>query len=253
MKIFNAENKFRRDQSDFFDKFVKDIKALNLSDELLAEKIELNSILDLIPNASSKRILDLGCGTARVGLRLAPKCKEVIGLDISGRSIDIANITAKKYKIHNFKGIVGGMEEIDYTHYFDCVVMVNLLHHVDDIDNLFSSIRRVLKSDGLCIIFEMNPLNPLFPFFMLYLGSFRNHFNKEYFRGNIFLLKRILKRNGFIIKKIKKYAFLPTFLYNYSLIFKKINEVLNKIPIIEEFCAFHIIQFSPKSKRYERN
>src|SRR5581483_12119558 len=194
-------NKFQEKQSKFFDKFVENVRVVNLSDTV-ADKIELHAVLDLISSPKSKKVLEIGCGTGRVGLRLARYCKEVVGLDISPKSITIANRTAMKYKIDNFKGLVGSYDKLNKTDYFDCIIMVSFLHHVDDIDRLFFHVRKLLKKNGTCIILEMNALNPLLPLFMVYLRSVKNHFNKGYIRSNIFSLKMILKKNGFVVRKI---------------------------------------------------
>lgn len=233
--------KFSKKQSEFADNFVKNISILDLDKESPAEKAELTVVLKLISNSSNKRVLDLGCGTGRMGLKIANYTREVIGLDISKKSIAIANRTAKKYGIKNFRGIVGSIEDTEYKNYFDYVVMVSFIHHLDNPHLILRKIQKSLKPQGKIIVFELNPLNPLFIPFLIYLKTFKSHFNLGYIRSNIITLRRTLEKNGFKVEKIKKYGFLPTLLYNYSSDFEILNKKLNKTPIVNIFSAFHII------------
>lgn len=116
---------------------------------------------------------------------------------------------------------------------------------MDDLNALFANAAKVLKKDGVIIIVEFNPLNLLFIPFLIYSKAFKSHFNKGYFRSNIFTLKRILRKNNVRDLKITKHGHLPTFLYNVSEKFVVVNKTLNGIPIIGSFTAFHIISFRP--------
>ena len=207
-----------------------------------AEKIEFEHLLTFFKDLKNKQVLDLGCGTGRIGLKLAKYAKEVVGIDISNKSIDIANRTAKKNGLKNFKAIVNDFKSVKYKERFDYIIAVNMLHHTDDIDDILQHIKMALKKNGVFIIFEFNPLNLLFLPFLAMNGQLQSHLNWNYFRSNIFTLKPILEKNEFSRVQINRYAFLPTMLYNYSLNFKIINEILTRIPGIRIFSAFHIIE-----------
>ena len=123
-----------------------------------------------------------------------------------------------------------------------------MLHHTDDINEILRNIHDSLSNNGSLIIFENNPLNLLFLPYFISIGQLRSHLNTKYINSNIFSLKRKLYKNAFLINKIQKYAFLPTLLYNYSYSFKHINDVLNGIPFVKAFSAFHLIDATPKYK-----
>lgn len=234
------KTKFSKNQSRYWDSYTQNIDKLDLFNVPRAEKLELSFFKKIIGSTKDKTILDLGCGTGKLGLKLASNAKKVIGIDISKHSINIANKTAKHYKIKNFQGIVGDFKNQGYRNKFDAVLAVNLVHHTDDLDAILRHIKMSLKSNGKLIIFEMNPLNLLFIPFLTVIGQIRSHLTYQYLRSNVFSLRYILKRNGFTIKQYKRWCWLPTSLYNKSLYFKRINEFLNKVPLVNLFTAFNV-------------
>lgn len=231
---------FSKKQSKYWDSYTQDIDTMELVKIPLAEKIELAFLKKLLGNIKNKTILDLGCGTGKFGLKLAAQAKEVIGIDISKSSVGIANRTAKLNKIKNFKGVVGDFKDKGFEKHFDIVLAVNLIHHADDMDDILKHVAIALKKDGRLVVFEMNSMNLLFIPFLIYIGQAKSHLTWQYLRSNLFSLKHILIKNGYRVEKIKRWGWLPTALYNRSLVFKKINDFLNKIPLINLFTAFNI-------------
>lgn len=242
------KTEFSKKQSEYWDSYTKDIDYLELIDIPRAEKIEFAFLKRILGKIKDKTILDLGCGTGKFGLKLAAQAKEVIGIDISKSSVGIANRTAKKNNIRNFKGVVGDFKDKGYKNYFDTVLAVNLIHHADDLDEILKHVAISLKKNGKLIVFEMNSMNLLFIPFLIYIGQAKSHLTWQYLRSNLFSLKYVLAKNGYRIESVKRWSWLPTSLYNKSLVFKSINETLNKIPLINLFTAFNIFvcSFDPQ-------
>ncbi len=232
---------FSEKQSSYWDSYNSSEKTIDLVNIPTAEKIELEYILKLLGNLHGKKILDLGCGPGKFSLKLAKRGKEIIGIDISRNAINIANKTARYYKINNFRGIVNDFKKPLYKDYFDIAIAINMIHHSDDTDVILKNVYHSLKAKGRLLIFEVNPLNPLFIPFLISCGQIKSHLTKEYLRSNIYSLKKLIRRNGLTIDQVNKWCLLPTSLYNYSLIFKTFNETLNKVPVINSFCAFHVL------------
>jgi len=231
-----------------FNKFAKlrGAKKLKSNKALEFEYAKILSKMD--DNLSENIILDLGCGMGRYSMEIAKKAKEVVGFDVSDKSIEIANSTSKNIGINNFNGVVGDFKNVAYSNYFDYVLIVNVFHHIRNKFLIFQNIKKALKDDGKLIIFEFNPLNLMFIPFLVFIGQIKSHLNFEYWQSNIFNLKNTINNNGFNIKIIEKYAFLPTCLYNYSMYFEKLNMFLNNIPILNIFNAFNIIICSKNDK-----
>lgn len=232
---------FASEQEEYFDIISTSHGRGGLLKENYALKVELETIMRNIGDLRGKKILDIGCGSGRHALRIAKFASEVVGIDISKKSIDLANQTATEMGIHNFKGQVDDYSQPVQRTYFDSALMVNVVHHIDDIGLVLGNARESLREDGTLVIFEFNPLNVLFIPFLAFHRQTKAHFNMKYFRSNIWTLRKHLEKSGLRIVKIEKYAYLPTVLYNYSSLFQKINFALNKIPIINMFCAFHVI------------
>lgn len=169
---------------------------------------------------------------------------EVTGVDISQVACDTANEIAKELDVENFKAVRLDFAKSNVGDKYDFVLLVNVLHHTDCPEDLLNNAHACLNDDGFLIIFENNPVNPLFIPFFIMIGAFKAHANIQYFKSNRFYLSKIINRTGFEVDRIIRYGYLPTVLYNYSLAFKKFNELINKIPLVNEFCAFHILKCS---------
>lgn len=240
------KTKFSSKQAKYWDSYTKGTERLNLEKVSVAEKLEFAYFKKLLGRTKDKIILDLGCGTGKLGLKLAYQTKEVVGIDISKHSIAVANKTATFYGLKNYQGIVGDFKNQKYQAKFDYVLAVNLIHHADDLNVILGRIKSSLKENGKLIIFEMNPWNLLFIPFLISIGQIKSHLTFEYWRSNIFTLKRILYKNGFRLINQERWGWLPTALYNYSTKFKEVNEILNKTPLLKQFTAFNVLTLTKK-------
>ena len=230
---------FENRQEVEFDKFFHENRA-NLTDNL-ALSLEFSTLLKFIDNLEGKRVLDLGCGIGRNGLQLAKYAEEVVGYDVSEVGVARANARAKELDISNFRAEVNNFSNVEKGS-FDVILCVNMLHHSASPLQVFHSTRKALSSDGQLIVMENNPLNPLFPLFFLLIGQLKIHWTRQYLMVNRFALVNLIVSAGMFVKEVQRYGFLPTMLYNYSLKFKSLNEFMNRIPIINEATAFHLIK-----------
>jgi 2-polyprenyl-6-hydroxyphenyl methylase / 3-demethylubiquinone-9 3-methyltransferase len=103
-----------------------------------------------------KSVLDLGCGGGFMAEALAEKGAAVIGVDPSEAAIRAAeeHAAAQGLKI-DYR--VGSGESIPVAdHAVDCVVCVDVLEHVADLDRVLDEIKRVLKPGGLFLFDTIN-------------------------------------------------------------------------------------------------
>jgi SAM-dependent methyltransferase len=96
------------------------------------------------------RILDAGCGTGQVSLRLAAIGYQVVGIDVSAAMVSRAQAKVRPGWRANY--IVGDARDIraDDSH-FDAVVVSKLLQHVEDWQRVCCELIRVVRP-GACII-----------------------------------------------------------------------------------------------------
>lgn len=110
------------------------------------------SLMKLLP--PKPRILDLGCGTGHESLRLKGLGAEVVGLDFSERSLDIARRFAPDIPFH------AGDMLCDYAHlgHFDAVVAIACFVHLQEhqLEQAFSQIAKVLRPDGKLLMLVLH-------------------------------------------------------------------------------------------------
>ena len=124
----------------------------------------LDSAPKLKPNA---KILDMGAGSGFFTARIAAKAKKLVPT-ASFYAMDatpamLSALTKKKEAITPFFGIAeniaGSIKNANkYTTVpkrFDAVFSTLMLHHCPDIDKVFKSVRRVLKSTGKAVIIDL--------------------------------------------------------------------------------------------------
>jgi ubiquinone/menaquinone biosynthesis C-methylase UbiE len=123
---------------------------------------KVRELTEILPIDGKFDFLDLGCGdgnTARYMCQYFPSVK-YHGIDISKQSINVAKkrcLEGCDFQLYDGCNIPYADESLDV------VFMACVMHHVpvENRVNLLSEVRRILKPNGFCIIFEHNPYNPV--------------------------------------------------------------------------------------------
>lgn len=99
-------------------------------------------------------VLDIGCGTGSLALRLAPSGAHIHGLDLSSEMIRIANGKARAQQIDNVTFHIGPFDD-SFTTFeaesLDGICAYSLLHLVEDLPAALGRIYRLLKPGGFFI------------------------------------------------------------------------------------------------------
>lgn len=99
-------------------------------------------------------LLDIGCGTGSLALRLGPFAAEVHGLDISSEMIRIANDKARAQNVENVTFHIGPFDD-NFTKFeegrLDGICAYSLLHLVEKRPATLDHIYRLLKPGGFFI------------------------------------------------------------------------------------------------------
>ena len=98
-------------------------------------------------------VLDIGCGTGSLVLRLAPEAAEVHGLDLSEEMIRIARNKARDQGVENASFHVGAIEEGAPfgPGSLDGVLAYSLLHLVEDRATTLKGMFELLKPGGFFV------------------------------------------------------------------------------------------------------
>ncbi len=233
-------NQYYQKQKSYFNKYAKTKNAI--ATDTLADKCEWNQILETIgENTSDKNILDVGCGAGRIAIKFMMEGAHVTGIDLSENLIELANKNTEKVDKGSFKGKCENLLDMDEDHKYEYILFVNVLHHTQDSGNILAKAKRLLAINGKILVIENNPLNPLFIIFFIIIGQLKSHLTFNYLKSNIFSLRKLFLKENYSIIKINKYGYLPQSTYNINLIFFSLNRILNKIPLVNLFTAFHYI------------
>jgi SAM-dependent methyltransferase len=105
----------------FYDSFI----APN-QDKLFAD---IKSLIE-----SGSKVIDVGCGTGRLAFALADKCKSVLGIDLSKRNIDRAQLNLIQRPESKITFNHNNLAEIiqDGQANFDYAVLSYVIHEVDE-------------------------------------------------------------------------------------------------------------------------
>lgn len=92
--------------------------------------------------------MELGGGFGRITEVLEPSFSEVVMLDPSRKNLSIASARLKKTML-----LRGDAREIPFAaSVFDCVIVVRMLHHLDELEDVFEEIVRVGKDEAIVVL-----------------------------------------------------------------------------------------------------
>ena len=117
-----------------------------------AQKIA-SAIENFIQLNKNMEILDFGVGTGLLGFAIAPKVKQVYGVDTSSKMLQIleekntADLHIKYYKQDIIK------EPLKQK--FDGLISSMTLHHIEDLDTFFNTIYKNIKENGFIAIADL--------------------------------------------------------------------------------------------------
>ena len=146
--------------------------------------IELKYILRYLQPKKGEKILDVGCGKGYFCGILNSKGCICFGIDSSNKDIEIAS----KYQNKEIKFSIASAEKLPFKRsYFDKVVSVCVLEHVNDEIKALSEINRVLKK-GDTFVASLDALSPIY-----YSERYRKFYAKEFKVNQFYDIQRVMK------------------------------------------------------------
>jgi ubiquinone/menaquinone biosynthesis C-methylase UbiE len=103
-------------------------------------------------------VLDLGCGIGAYHPGLEGRFRQLHGIDVSARSVDVARQKHPSVRYESFDG--GALPYPDNR--FDLMFTICVMHHVPSAhwQHFVEEMHRTLKPGGMALVFEHNPYNP---------------------------------------------------------------------------------------------
>lgn len=178
--------------------------------ENASEFLALKKLLPKNFNSDGK-VIDVGGGFGRLLPILKEKFSDVTIFDYSQKLLDSAKENAHNLKIE-IKTVKGDVNEISnlVDTKFDCVTMIRVSHHLDDLEKVFLQIKDILSEEGFFILEIANKVHFKSVLSNFFKGNFR-YFSRDSVsvatKSVTFLnhhpkkVEEILENTGFLIEK----------------------------------------------------
>lgn len=139
-KRIEGERKFWGKVARQYDNWISEA----FSDQYKVNKSKLSSIIK-----PDDVILEIGCGAGDMTYHLAPKCKKIIGTDLSPEMISVAKIREINSELNNVFFQVEDSYNLSFSdNMFDKIICVNALQVMKEPKNAVLEGKRVLKKGG---------------------------------------------------------------------------------------------------------
>ncbi len=194
-----------------------------------------------------KRILELGCGKGRFTFELARYAEELFAIDISKVEIDFLLKAKKIIKAENIRAKAEDVFNLHETlkgKTFDNIVGFFILHHLlkEKYDLLIRNLTRLIKKRGKLCFIEPNNLYPFHLVEMLIMKDMTWEIEKGIYTNYLGCFKKACQQNGFRLKLIKKFGFVPPPLINFFPTLTIFDKIIERIPLLSQvFCPFVLI------------
>lgn len=156
-------------------------------------------LLHYIPSNPEQRILDIGCGTGTLTVKLAGLGSYVLGIDSSETMIAQARA---QYPEIDFQ--VGNALNLPFENQWDVVFSNAVFHWIEDHDTLLKNIRKALKSKGIliCEFGAAGNISTIETAFAEALKSYGYIYTARFNFPTAKHFGELLTANGFVIDKI---------------------------------------------------
>ncbi len=106
--------------------------------------------IDKMSLDKNKTVLEIGVGTGRIALKVAPLCKNFYGIDISAKTIARAKENLSMY--NNVNLICGDFTKHKFTERFDVIYSSLTFMHIKDKEECIIKIASLLGDDGILVL-----------------------------------------------------------------------------------------------------
>lgn len=221
------------DKADKYDKRYSSKAGMHVLKRKVQKAISLGNF------KKGERILEVGCANGPFVFEFANNGFDVVGSDISPKSIEWATEKAKKLGYENVEFLVADAEDLSMLkdNTFDGAFSFNTLRYVPDPQKAINEMYRVVKKNKSIVVDFPNKYSPWFKIIRpLHRGRFRKFVTKcGYLCEHLVSTKEVkilLKNAGFKKVKAKRISYPQTETPDKLLSFFKFIDFISELPII---------------------
>ena len=111
--------------------------------------------IEALELTKNKKVLEIGIGTGRIAVKVAPFCMTLTGIDISPKTIERAKENLKEYK--NISFICDDFSDYQFSETFDVIYSSLTMMHFKNKATVITKIDKLLNDDGIfCLSIDKN-------------------------------------------------------------------------------------------------
>ncbi len=111
--------------------------------------------LESLKLTPSKNVLEIGIGTGRLAVKVAPYCMRLTGIDISPKTIERAKENLKDFK--NLSFVCDDFNVYSFKETFDVIYSSLTMMHFENKEQVISKVATLLNKDGIfCLSIDKN-------------------------------------------------------------------------------------------------
>lgn len=114
------------------------------------DKWDGQAFIDSMELDNNKSVLEIGVGTGRLAVRVAPLCGEFCGIDISPKTIDRAKENLAEYR--NIDLICGNFLSYKFDRKFDVIYSSLTFMHIEERQKAINKVAAMLKDGGKFVL-----------------------------------------------------------------------------------------------------
>lgn len=176
-------------------------------------------------------VIDCGSGVGSLSLYLANKGKNVTGIEISQKAVNIANQSAIKFKLNNqVKFLRQDLLKVKFRRKYNFAICSEVLEHLPNDDLVIEKLNHLLLPKGRLLISTPSMNAPLIKFGVIrHFDAWSGHLR----RYTTSSLSKLLKKHGFYPIYIdKNEGLIRNALFVFPKFGSQIIRLANRFPII---------------------
>lgn len=116
------------------------------------DKWDGQRFIDKLHLDKSKSVLEIGVGTGRIAVKVAPFCGRFTGIDVSEKTIALAKKNIKAGFLNKTELICADFLEYDFAKNFDIIYSTLTFLHIENKQRAFNIVADILNADGIFVL-----------------------------------------------------------------------------------------------------